>query len=228
MAYTNEAIIVGAADVFVGRALDLPLPDRVPGETFSFTLQELERTTPAEERPAWRHVGLTQGGVELAYAPDFGEVDVDQYLDVAKMFKQRQSVTVNTTLAQATLDNLLFAWGQPDYTLNPEFNADDSLNTEAENDPYDLEGENDMIIHGGSLGDKPVERPLVFIGPAPGKVRKERIYHLARTLNVESSSHTLSKTEASVIPVAMRCLPAQHDTSGAVEYGRIIERVISA
>lgn len=210
MAYVNENIIVGAADVFIGKEEGVTeTPALVPTESARTTLQ----TTLKD---GWRHVGLTQGGVEFSYAPDFGEVDVDQYLDVAKMFKQRQSVTVNTTFVEATLENLLFAWGQPVDTLVPEERTtgfEDAV----------------LTIHGGALGDKPVERSVVFVGQAPAApgTDRERVYYLARALNVEASSHSLSKTEATVIPAALRCLPVG-DLAGTVSYGSIIERTVTA
>lgn len=205
MAYTNENIIVGAADVFLGTA-SAQRPTLEPNKSAAATYGKTG-TPPT----GWRHVGLTQGGVELSYAPDFGEVDVDQYLDVAKMYKQRQTVTVNTTFAEATLENLLFTWGQPAETLV----------TGAEN--------KELTISGGSLGDRPEERKFAFVGPGPSTsaVRKERVYNLDRVLSVEQSTFALSKTEATVVPVSLRCLPASDDTSGEVTYGSILERVIT-
>ena len=207
MAYNHENIIVGAADIYLGDDAGQALPD--------FTVGTSARAAFDGAATGWTHVGLTTGGVEFAYAPDFGEVEVDQYLDVAKMFKQRQTVTVNTTFAEATLENLLFAWGQPGRTWSED--------TDYIGDAP-AEGDEELIIHGGALGDKPVERSLAFVGQAPGEGR-ERVYYLGRVLSVESSSHSLSRSEATTIPVSLRCLPSGGgDTSGEVEYGRIIER----
>lgn len=204
----HENIIVGAANVFTGPA----------GSDVAIDIPEGNaRVTEVTLGSGWQNVGLTQGGVEFAYAPDFGEVEVDQWLDVAKMYKQRQSVTVNTTFAEATLENLLFAWGQ---------NIDNTL----------LDGEDgrDASPHGpgtrtarvsaGALGDKPEERGLVFVGPAPGDDGIERVYHLYRVLSVESSSHSLSRSDPTLVPVALRCLPDDPAGGEGVDYGVIIER----
>ena len=201
----HENIIVGAANVFIGPAGDeyeIGIPD-APARVTEETLNE-EVTEPAYR---WENVGLTQGGVEFAYAPDFGEVEVDQWLDVAKMYKQRQSVTVNTTFAEATLENLLFAWGQPTETLDEDAAA----------------GTRTLRISAGSLGDKPQERGLVFVGPAPDN-GIERVYHLYRALSVESSSHSLSRSDPTLVPVALRCLPSSQEGGADVDYGVIIER----
>jgi hypothetical protein len=48
-------------------------------------------------------------GLELVFQPDFGEVQVDQLLDVAKLYKQGMQVNLNTAFAEATLENLLVA-----------------------------------------------------------------------------------------------------------------------
>lgn len=204
--YQHENIIVGAADVFLENPEatgPVTFPEAVPGESYSDTL---------EGDAGFKPVGLTSGGVEFAYAPDFGEVEVDQWLDVAKMFKQRQSVTVNTTFAEATLEHLLFAWGQPTDTLTG------------------TAGDKTLKISAGELGDKPEERKLAFVGQAPGHPalsageRRERVYQLDRVLSVESSTHSLSRAEATLIPVALRCLPA---SAAGGEYGRIIERTFT-
>lgn len=202
MAYNHENIIVGAADVYIGESTDV-----FPA---TYTAGVSARTALST---ALTHVGLTTGGIELAYAPDFGEVEVDQYLDVAKMFKQRQSVTVSTTFAEATLENLLFAWGQ-NFTASVTGTATDRV----------------ADISAGNLGDRPEERKLAFVGQAPGAVTgtqfRERVYELERVLSVESTTFGLSRSEASTIPVSLRCLPIG-DPAGGGTYGRIIERTVT-
>ena len=188
MAYNEENILVGAADIYVGDDAAT-----VPTATDA-SLRDTEWTD-------WRHVGLTQGGVEFSYSPDYGEVEVDQWLDVAKMYKQRQSVTVNTTLVEATLENLLFAWGQSEDTLNA----------------------GTLTISAGALGDKPQERQVAFVGNAPGGANDftERVFHLNRALSVEASTFSLSRAEATTIPVSLRCLPA---SAAGGDYGTIVDR----
>ena len=79
-------------------------------------------------------------------------------------------------------------------------------------------------IVGGSLGDAPLERGLIAVGNGPEKVGttnvyQERTYHLYRVISVEGSSHTLARSDATVIPVTFRALPA--DTG---DYGIIRDR----
>jgi hypothetical protein len=131
-------------------------------------------------------------------------------MDAAVMFKQGQTASVSTTLTEATLENLLIAWGQ----------ATSSLTTTG-----DTEAE--LGISSGQLLDEPVERSFAFIGPAPRSaagLKRERVYQLRRVLNVEQSSHSLAKTEATTIPVSFRCLPDPYYTGK--EYGIIRDRNI--
>src|SRR5690606_11431680 len=213
-------IIVGAARLFLGDTSSQALPDYT-GIQNDESLTRGFLDSDGEAVAGWTDLGLTTGGVEVTYAPDFGEVEVDQYLDTAYMYKQRQTVTVGTTLAEATLENLIFAWGQnKDTTLLAPADVTDDLPGE----------EQRVIISGGALGDEPEERALAFIGKAPrtGTTRKERLYYLERVLSVESSAHSLSRSDATTIPVSLRCLPNSDDTSGTVEYGFIVQRTLTA
>lgn len=58
-------------------------------------------------------VGATQGGVELAYEPEFLDIEVDQAFGIIDKRKIRESATLTTQMAEATLNNLLLAWGLP-------------------------------------------------------------------------------------------------------------------
>lgn len=220
MAYKVKNIIVGAAAVYVSVKDSTLSTFWGSNDQTIVALPTLTAATPAgpalEASTEWRHVGLTTDGVEFAYEPDFGEVEVDQMMDAAKMFKQGQTASVNTTLAEATLTNLVFAWGQ----------ANDTLAAAAA--PDATEGE-ELGISSGALYDEPVERSLVFVGPAPRSAsnkKRERVYHVRRALNVESSSHSLAKTDATSIPVSLRLLPDPFYAKK--EYGIIRDRVVSA
>lgn len=214
MPYTRgnaKNILVGAAAVFVSAedsttwAATPALPARVAGTSMRDTLQD---------SADFRNLGYTTGGVEVTYAPDFGAVEVDQLLDDAKLFKQKMTVTVATTLSEATLENLLFAWGQSETTHTTDAGT----------------GDETLDIESGELGEDPVERTVAFVGnaprtaadatPAPNAAR-ERIYYLTRALQVESSAHGLNRAEASTVPVSLRCLP-----EGTGLYGTITDRVI--
>jgi hypothetical protein len=223
MAYNVKNIIVGAAAFYVSvkDSSDSTFYGATNGEV-AVALPTFTANTPSAAAlnaasATWRHVGFTSDGVEFSYEPDFGEVEVDQLLDAAKMFKQGMTASVNTTLAEATLDNLVLAWGQAGTTL-------------AAAPAPDATGGQELGIAAGALLDEPVERSLVFVGPAPRAAstnkKRERVYHVRRALNVEASSHSLAKTDATMGPVSLRLLPDPY-YSGK-EYGIIRDRVIEA
>lgn len=204
---TKNNIIVGAASLYMGNA-SIVDPTQKPAFTAGAYRGVLDAATWSPSvtdgslATAWRPVGFTQEGLEISYEPDFGDVEVDQLLDSALVFKQGMKVSLNTTLAEATLYNLMVAWGQSDATLT-------STASDAEID-----------IAAGELGEAPVERPFIAVGnatrAADGKYG-ERVYHAYRTLNVESSSHSLKRNENTGIPVSFRALPADNGLYGKIK-----------
>lgn len=201
----SKQILVGAGEFFVGTA-SAAFPTASAGVSI---LGAGRNTPPAGYSP----VGFTQEGVEVSYEPDYGDVEVDQLLDSARIFKQSMKVTVNTTLAQAVLENLVIVWGQKDTTL-----ANDATETTTQV----------LTLSGGALGDAPVERSLLFVGPGPRYTSasvvkdKERIYHVGRAIQTESSSHALRRSEVTALPVSFRILP--DDATG--NYGTVRDRQI--
>jgi len=203
---TSKNIIIGAASVFLGPS-GYDKPALVSGTAYRTTLAGADGSTSTGVGTVvtnWKEVGYTQDGLEVTTDPTWDEVEVDQLLDSAKIFKSGMSVSISTTFAEATLENLLIAWGQ----------LAGSVSSVAA-------FENELAIEGGSLGAAPVERGLIAIGNAVEKagatnVYGERVYHAFRVLSVESSSHTLARSEATTIPVTFRALPADNGRYGTV------------
>lgn len=212
MALTKKNIIIGAARVYLGPStestaqLATAKPAFVAGTRYSSTMSAADGTNSTGVGTLvtnWKEVGYTQEGLEVSNDPEWGEVEVDQLLDSAKIFKSGMSFTVSTTFAEATLENLLIAWGQ----------SGSSVSSVA---PF----ENELSIEGGTLGQAPTERGLIAVGNAPeqatGNVYGERVYHLYRVLSVEATSIANSRAEASVIPVSFRCLPNDNTKYGSI------------
>ncbi len=206
MAYTrgsNANIIVGAAALFTfeaGPLTDADLPGYVDGTTYRETLSN---------DSDFRNVGYTMNGLELQFQPDFGEVNVDQVLDVAKLYKQGMQVNLNTTFAESTLENLLFAIA----------GSDSNLSTVAGNPTLNLSA--------GDIGECPVERGLVAVGPGTGDCAEgsnlERVYVAYRALSIENVTVSAKRDEATMFEVSFRLLP-NDDAS----YGKIVDRTVSA
>jgi len=206
MAYTrgsNANIIVGAAALFTfeaGPLTDADLPNYANGVTYRETLSN---------DSDFRNVGYTMNGLELQFQPDFGEVNVDQVLDVAKLYKQGMQVNLNTTFAESTLENLLFAIA----------GADSNLSTVAGNPTLNLSA--------GDIGECPVERGLVAVGPGTGDCAEgsnlERVYVAYRALSIENVTVSAKRDEATMFEVSFRLLP-----NDSASYGKIVDRTVSA
>jgi hypothetical protein len=236
MAYTRGSssnIIVGAAALFTyeagplgqanGSISDLAAEEQLPALVEDVTYRET-LTTHTTGSPAvypFRNVGYTMNGLEIAFQPDFGEVQVDQVLDVAKLYKQGMQVNLNTTFAESTLENLLFALaGSSDD--NYTGGASESGVTNGR-----WEGQNVLDLSAGDIGECPVERGLVAVGPGTGDCAAseqiERIYVAYRALSIDNVTVSAKRDEATMFEVSFRLLP-NDDAS----YGKIVDRTIPA
>jgi hypothetical protein len=178
------------------------IPSFVNGTPFADTM---------EAATDYNNVGSTMNGLELQFQPDFGEVQVDQLLDVAKLYKQGMQVNLATAFAEATLENLLLAVAAPS------------------TDKYDGATEDTLILNSGELGAVPVERAIVAVGPgsgdpdAIGASAVERVYVAHRALSIESVTVSAKRDEPSMFEVSFRLLPAANGS-----YGKIVDRVRGA
>ena len=204
MAYTrgnSSNIIVGAASVFIadGALSKATLPEFVASESYRETLSDIE-----ELDGSFKNIGYTMNGLELQFQPDFGEVQVDQLLDVAKLYKQGMQVSLATAFAEATLENLLLAIAGNSNDLN-------------------IAG-TELDLYSGQLGECPVERGIVAVGPGTGDCENsataERVYAAYRALSIENVTVSAKRDEASMFEVTFRLLPDDADAS----YGRIVDR----
>ena len=205
MAYsrgTSTNIIVGAAALFVA---DTTL---TPSTLESFSTEVSFRETLSNDAD-YTNVGYTMNGLEMQFQPDFGEVQVDQILDVAKLYKQGMQVNLATAFAEATLENLLLALA---------FQSDELTGTVATHTGRVLN------LSAGDIGECPVERGIVAVGPGTGDCVDspfvERVYTAYRALSIENVTVSAKRDEASMFEVSFRLLP--EDTSGS--YGKIVDR----
>ena len=220
MAYTrgdSKKIIVGAAALFIA---DSPL-EYISGTgasaIYSFTgtgtssLPAFSANSSYKDTLSdsadWSSVGYTMNGLELQFQPDFGEVQVDQLLDVAKLYKQGMQVSMVTGFAEATLDNLVTAIAAKE--------ADKGFSGARLN------------LSSGEIGDVPVERALVAVGPgsgdplATGNAAVERIYVANRALSIENVSVSAKRDTPSMFEVTFRLLSASNGS-----YGKIVDRTV--
>jgi secreted trypsin-like serine protease len=205
MAYTrgtSNNIIVGAAAMYIA---DTTL---TPGTLAAFDANESFKETLSTDAD-YTNIGYTMNGLELQFQPDFGEVQVDQVLDVAKLYKQGMQVNLATAFAEATLENLLLALAYSSSQLSgtKSTSAGQVLNLSA-----------------GEIGECPVERGIVAIGPGTGDCEDslyvERVYTAYRALSIENVTVSAKRDEPSMFEVSFRLLP--EDASGS--YGKIVDR----
>lgn len=158
---------------------------------------------------ALRHVGYTQGGVEISWEPDMVDIEVDQFGDAAKVIQSKVKVMVKTTMAEGTLENLALAWS---------YSPDDDI--VANND-----GALTTTFKFGGQSVYPYEHAIQIEGNAPGSsasVTKTRKFRTKRAISMESSTISMKRAEATVFAVSFRILPASDDTG--YEYGKIIDQ----
>jgi hypothetical protein len=217
-------IIVGAAALFTyegGVLTDANLPDFEAEGTLG-NLTGTYRETLASD-PSFRNVGYTMNGLEIQFQPDFGEVQVDQVLDVAKLYKQGMQVNLNTAFAEATLENLLFSLAGRDEDL-----ADTSKNFKGTTNTAAIKATSQILnMSAGDIGECPVERGLVAVGPGTGDCdpedQIERIYVAYRALSIESVTVSAKRDEPTMYEVSFRLLP-----NSDASYGKIVDRTIPA
>jgi hypothetical protein len=218
----SNQIIVGAAQLFVsnqgaleyvsgsgsaavynfGSGSTSTVPAFVSGTRYADTL---------EGDANYRNVGYTMNGLEVQFQPDFGEVQVDQLLDVAKLYKQGMQVNMVTAFAEATLTNLLVSIAGSDSDLEETATIDT------------------LTMNSGELGAVPVERAIIAVGPgsgdpdAVGASRVERVYVANRALSIDNVTVSAKRDEPSMFEVSFRLLPASNGS-----YGKIVDRVVGA
>src|SRR5690349_16150230 len=139
--FNKQNITVGAATIYLGPSWDGTTPSVDPAPAYGAGSYKATLDGDAD----WVNVGYTMEGLEVAYEPEYGDVEVDQILDSALTFKQSMRVSLNTTLAEATLYNLMIAWGQAASTFSS--NASEA----------------NIDIDGGSLGASATERGLIAV-----------------------------------------------------------------
>jgi hypothetical protein len=222
MAGTATNIIQGSAEIFLATAVGsvVALP------TWANTASA--RTGGA----GWTSVGFTSEGLDLNVEPDYLDVEVDQLLDSAALFKTGQRLTVATSFTEATLENLGFVLGQPASDVQAWEVGAPAINDDITDAGTALSAAGDyktLAVKGGSLGSAPLVRSFYAVGPGPRGADTatkfgERIYYMPRVISQESITVAVKRNEASQFPVTFRCLPDSAAPAGQ-EYGKVVDRL---
>ena len=207
------AFLVGSTGV--GESYAYTLEQAAVDASPATVLSEYLLTRPQYATLGYRHpygtIGYTTNGMSITFTPEWGEIQVDQLLDAARIFKTGQTATLNTTIAEATLENLAVALAVP----------------KSQYPTVDAGGNTSMELTAGNLYDCPTERSLVAVGPGKGGCATgqsvERVYTAYRALSQEAVTINMSRNDPQTYDVAFRLMP---NDSGS--YGRVVDRIIDA
>ena len=151
-------------------------------------------------------LGGTMNGVEIAWEPTMVEIEIDQFGDAARVITEKVKVTLKTTLAEATLENLSRAWNYiASSAITTSVGVSKTLNV-------------------GIQSVYPAENYVRVVGTAPNSSATKtysRTYECWRAVQFAASNHTLKRSEAISFPVDFRILPNQSQTGK--EYGTITD-----
>lgn len=232
-------IVVGAAAIFVsnlGTSYDsLQLSTTAPGSGTPNFAEGVSYKDTLQNNATVTNLGYTTNGLELSFNPTFGEVQVDQLLDVARLYKSGMQVSLKTSLAEATLENLLVALAQKGAVnrYGYSFSATTAGSTITYTPQSNTEGTTGhgkyVDLLSGDLGDYPVERSLIAVGAATAAAnfnagtgttdQTERVYIAYRVVNISNVTVAAKRDAATTFDVEFRLLP---DSTGA--YGKIVDR----
>lgn len=145
-------------------------------------------------------LGYTEGGFLLQHTTDKVEVEVDQSYSPIKIHKTKETFSLKTNLAQASIANLKIVWEQTENVVTTASKRSLSW------------GMNQSIV----------EHKLKFEGVSPEGFK--RTYTVHRAVVWETGDVNHSKNAASLIPVTFRILPDATQGAGK-EYGDISDEI---
>lgn len=241
MAYNNaKNILVGASPLFlsikdstVSGYTENMEPGSASGVAFGSGASYID--TMNADTTKFRNVGYTNNGLQITYNPTYDSVTVDQLLDTAKLFKSAMEVMIATEMSEGTLENVLTVFGQSnDSTNNTTIEANNTIIESGTGTSY----KKTLGLAAGALGIAPTERQLIAVGQAPtvqtisgtdtDVARAERVYYARRVLSVQQSQFSLARNTPTTFPVTFRLLPDGNSAYAGQEYGKIIDRVVTA
>ena len=168
MAASSTNLVMGPATLYIG--------------AFGATEPADGSINTAPAASAWTDLGATNGGVEISINQDYKELEADQFVDVPGARLTKRQVMVKTSLAEPTLQNLL-------YVLN-----DGTIGSSGSGFSGTYEPEF------ASSATQPTYRALIVDGYAPGGEFRRRLIvrKCLSTDNVKSEMKKDGQTEFEV------------------------------
>lgn len=168
MAATSMNLVMGPATLYIG--------------AFGATEPADTDINTAPAASAWTDLGATNDGAEISFNQDYKELEADQFVDVPGARLTKREVTIKTSLAEPTLQNLLYALNDGTIgasgtgfsgTYTPEF---------------------------ASSATQPTYRALIVDGYAPGGEFRRRLI-VRKCLSTENVKAKYSKDGQTVFEV---------------------------
>ena len=151
--------------------------------------------TPAAS--AWSDVGGTTDGVTLSIENTYGELEVDQVVELVGSRLTKRATTVQTNMAEVTLENLAYA-------LNGGTAASGS-------------GYKTYEPNAADSATQPSYSAVLFDGWAPGSYRRRII--VRKVLSTDSAELAYTKDKQTVLKVKL----TGHYVSSAIKPYKIID-----
>lgn len=199
---TFTSITVGEGQVFVG-----PNQATVDADIQSFGVN------------SQYNVGSTQDGVMIGWEPNMVDIEVDQFGDAARVIQSAQKITVKTTFAEATLQNLATSWG---YATGVTTTAP-GLQTGA---TLDGQGRSTGTLNVGIHSVYPTENYVRVEGNAPGSNANGLVFRSFKTrrcISYTAVEFGMKRTDNQKYTVEFRVLPDTTQTGH--EYGVIVDAI---
>jgi hypothetical protein len=161
-----------------------------PGDLYRGAFGAVEPTdalvATAPATGVWTDMGGTQEGVTINIGQEFQELTVDQVIDRVESRRTSRSVTVGTSLAEPTLDNLQWVLNGGTLATGTGFRT------------YDPDT--------ASGASQPSYNAMIFDGWAPmvANVAKRRRVISRKILNVEGVEFSYKKDGQTLFPVSLQ------------------------
>jgi hypothetical protein len=157
-------------------------------------------TPPASA--TWTDLGGTTDGVKLAISQSYFEMEVDQIVDIPGRRLTKREVEIETSLAEPTLENLVYALNAGTVTASATFKTFES--------PTD------------TSATQPTYRAVLFDGWAPGATPFRRRIILRKVLSIEGVKEMAYKKDGqTLLPVKF----SGHYVSTSIKPYKIIDQL---
>jgi hypothetical protein len=150
-------------------------------------------TAPAD----FEDVGGTQDGVTLTLAQEYTELEVDQIVDVPGRRLTKREFTLETNMAEPTLENLAVAMNAGDVTTGTGFKSLEPVE--------------------GNSATQPNYKALIFDGFAPGGFPRRVI--VRKALSTDDVEFAYSKEDQTVFSVTF----SAHYVSSSIKSFKIVD-----